>query len=351
MAKVVVLGAGFAGVNVCLNLIGSEHDVELLDVNGSHEFKPGLIDLFRERHTEDELRVNLNRLFKDTDVSFSREAVEDIEPENQKVKTNAGTHDYTYLVVALGSDAATYGIDTSGAEEFYSLNSAKKAVRQVKEAEKVTVVGAGYVGVEVAAEVEKMGKEVSLVDGVTRPMSTANENSSHKVLDYLNRKNINFKGGNAVKRMEEGKVVLENGKSIEHDACIWTAGVQASKTVQESLDVGRNGIPVDDFLRWKKYPEVFAVGDCAEIDAIDTAHNAISQARTVSRNMDRPKSEMDEYKASGFPLLVSLGDTGLMLHKERCLGNRSFRYLKDYIMKGYKANLKRKKLQGRLHAR
>ncbi|WP_414836446.1 NAD(P)/FAD-dependent oxidoreductase [Candidatus Nanohalococcus occultus] len=348
MAKVLVLGAGFAGVNVCMNLIGSEHDVELLDINGSHEFKPGLVDLYRGRHNEDELRVNLNKLFEDTGIKFSREAVEDIDPAEQKVRTNAGTHDYTYLVVALGSDPATYGMDVSSADGFYSLTSAKKSVKKVEEAEKVTVVGAGYVGVEVAGEISEMGKEVSVVDSATRPMSTGNEESSHKIIDYMNNEGINFKGGSAVKRVEESKVVLENGKSIEHDACIWAAGVQASEMVQESLEVERRGVPVDKYLRWRKYPQVFALGDCADLDVIDTAHNAIDQAETVAKNIDSAREEMIEYEGSEFPLLVSLGDSGLMMYKETALRSSVFRKLKDVVMKVYLLNLRKKKLAGRI---
>lgn len=348
MAKVVVLGAGFAGVNVCLNLLGSEHDVELLDVNGSHEFTPGLIDLYRERHSEEELRINLNQLFKDTDIEFFRESVEDIDPVEQEVYTNAGIHDYTYLVVALGSDAATYGIDVSAADKFYSLTSAKKSVNSVKDAEKVTVVGAGYVGVEVAGEVNEMGKEVTVIDGATRPMHTGNESSSLKVLDYMNKEDVTFKGGSPVKRVEEDRVVLDNGKSVEHDACVWAAGVQVSKTVQESLGVGREGVPVDDYLRWKKYPEIFVVGDCADLDILDTAHNALSQAKNVARNVGEPKPKMKEYDQPERPLLVSLGDTGMLLYGETALRSRIFRKLKDYVMKGYKLSLKQKKLKTRI---
>lgn len=348
MAKVVVLGAGFAGVNVCLNLIGSEHDVELLDVNGSHEFTPGIIDLFRERHDEDDLRVNLNRLFKDTDIEFFRESVEDIDPQDQRVETNAGSHDYTYLVVALGAEAATYGVDVSAADKFYSLTSAKRSVKNVEEAEEVTVIGSGYVGVEVAAEIREMGKDVTVIDGSTRPLPAGNEDSSLKILNYMNRHDITFKGGSPAKRIEENKTVLENGKSIEHDACIWSAGIKTSETVQDALDVGRDGVPVDDYLRWEKYPEVFALGDCADVDVIDTAHNAIDQAKFVAANIGRSKSKMKKYDSSETPLLISLGDTGMMLYGDRALKNRLFRRMKDYVMKGYKMNLKRKKLRARL---
>lgn len=348
MAKVVVLGAGFAGVNVCLNLIGSEHEVELLDVNGSHEFTPGIIDLFRERHDEENLRVNLNRLFKDTGIEFSRESVEDIDPQEQRVETNAGSHDYNYLVVALGAEAATYGIDVSAADKFYNITSAKRAVKNAEDAENVTVVGSGYVGVEVAAEINEMEKDVTVIDGATRPLPAGNEDSSLKILNYMNKKDITFKGGSPVKRVEGTKVVLENGKTIKHDACIWAAGIKASETVQSALDVDSNGVPVDDYLRWRKYPEIFVLGDCADLEVTDTAHNAIDQAKYVASNIGRSKSEMKEYDPSETPLLISLGDTGMMLYGDRALKNRLFRRMKDYVMKGYMLNLKRRKLQSRL---
>lgn len=350
MAKVVVLGAGFAGVSVCMELIGSDHEVELLDVNGSHEYKPGLIDLFRERFDEEDLRFNLNSMFQDTDIEFHREKVKDVDPKKQIVETNAGSHDYSYLVVALGSDPADYGLDLSSATGFYSMVSAKNAVENVEDAEQVTVVGAGYVGVEVASEINEMGKDVSMVDAATRPMARASEDTSHKVLGYLNESDISFRGGSPAKRVEDGKTVLENGKSIEHDEVIWAAGIQASEVVQDSLGVGRRGVEVDEYFRWKKYPEVFALGDCADLEQEDTAHNAMKQAEKVASNIDSRKDEMKSVTDRKYPMVVSLGDTGMMLYGETALRNRLFRKLKDYVYTYYRLRLKKQKLKGRVRS-
>ncbi|MFB6216015.1 MAG: NAD(P)/FAD-dependent oxidoreductase [Candidatus Aenigmatarchaeota archaeon] len=347
MAKVLVLGAGFGGVNVALEVARSRHDVEIIDIDGYHEYTPGLIDLYRERMTEEDLRFNLNRLFRGTGVEFSREAVEDIDPERKSVETSAGTHDYDYLVVSLGSEPRSFGMDLEHADAPYTLKEARESRRNMEGADKVNVVGSGYVGVEVAGELAEMGKNVTVIESSTRPMSSSNEAASHKVLSYLNDTGIDFRGGSRVKRIESGKAVLENGKNIEHDECVWAAGIQASKTVQESLGATPEGLEVDGTLRWTKYPDVFAVGDCAGTEAIDTAHNAMRQAEVVSENIGKMKSDMKTYQASKYPLIVSLGDTGLVTYGETALKNSALRSCKDLVFHWYRSTLKKKKLKAK----
>ena len=346
MAKVVVLGAGFAGVNFCLKMIGSEHDVELLDVRSSHDYVPGIIDVFNDRVEEDELRINLNELFKDTDIHFSREKVESINPSRNTIKTNAGNHEYTYLVVGLGSEPRTFGVDISEAYTPYSLESVKKIDRELEDAEKVTVVGSGYVGVEVAAEISEHA-DVTIIDGATRPMPKSSEKASHHVIDYLNDTNISFVGGKKVTKVEEDIVVTEDGSRFESDLTLWSGGIQAADIVQDSFDCGPEGIDVDPTLRSNAFPDVFVIGDCADA-GLATAHNAIKQAKIAAHNIGKNKSEMKTYKDSTYPLLVSLGDTGLLVYGKRAFKNRSFRVSKDMVFKGYKASLKAHKVKARV---
>jgi len=348
MADVLVLGAGFGGLNVCLRLANTGHDVKLIDREGHHEYTPGLIDLYRERHTPDDLRVNLNRLLEPLDVEFQREVVKAIHPDAQKVSTNAGSHSYDYIVIGLGSDCMNYGMDVSSAYEPYTLTETKDVAEAIEDAEKITVVGAGYVGVEVAGELAEKDRQVTVVDGATRPMARANEKASKITLNYFNEKGIDFRGGNNAKRVEETKIVLENGKSIGHDECLWAAGIQASELVQDYLGAGRSGLEVDDHLRWTKYPEVFGIGDCADTGGKKTAHNAMRQAKVVAKNVGRQKKDMVSYSPEEYPLMVSMGETAMMNYGDIAIRNPLFRRAKDMVMKGYIKSLKARQFRGRI---
>jgi len=346
MAKVLVLGAGFAGVNFCLEMVGTEHDVRLLDMQSFHEYTPGIIELFNDRHSEEDLRIDINQLFEDTNIEFSRERVEKIRSDSNFVETNAGSHEYEYLVVALGSEPRTYGTDISEAYTPYSIEEVKKIKDELEDAEKAVIVGSGYVGVEVAGEIRNE-VDLTIIDGETRPMPRSSKKASHIALDYMNSNDISFVGGKRVKEVKENKVVTSDGSSFESDLTIWTGGIKAPQTVQDSMECGPKGVDVDSTLRSSRFPEVFVIGDCVE-GSLATAHNAIKQAKIAAYNLDRKKSKMKEYHDSDYPLIVSMGKTGMMVYGRRAHSNRLLRRSKDIVFRGYKASLKARKSKSKL---
>ncbi|PSH00146.1 MAG: hypothetical protein BRC28_01095, partial [Nanohaloarchaea archaeon SW_4_43_9] len=188
--KVVVAGAGFGGVHSALELARRGYDVELIDQNGYHLFTPALIDIAGGSTEAEDISMNLNDFFSGTSVEFSREKIVGIDPDEEVVETTSGGHSYDNLVVSLGYDVASFGIDISDALEVYTLEGAKKVDREAEEAESAIVVGSGYVGVEVACELSERGVEVTLVDQVTRPMPRSSSEVSEKVLNSLNSKDI-----------------------------------------------------------------------------------------------------------------------------------------------------------------
>jgi len=119
--KVVVAGAGFGGINAALELARKGFEVEIIDKESFSEYKPGLIDLFRDRIEEDKLKLNLGDFFENTSIDFSREKILGFNLDQNKVETDSGSHEYDYLVLALGSEPATYGMDISDAELCYDI--------------------------------------------------------------------------------------------------------------------------------------------------------------------------------------------------------------------------------------
>lgn len=347
--KVVVAGAGFGGINAALELARKGFDVKILDKESFSEYTPGLIDLFRSRITEEKLKVDLHDFLEATSVDFSREKILGFNLEENKVETDSGSHSYDYLVLALGSEAATYGMDVSDAESCYDIRGAKKLDRDLEDAEDAIVVGSGYVGVEIATELERKDIEVTIVDESTRPVSNSNFKTSEVVLDYLNNNDINFRGGSRATQINENSVKLKNGEEIEADTVIWSGGVQASKIVQKYFDTGPSGLPVNSGLSSEEHPNVFAVGDNADSGFMDVAQNAEKQAEVVVRNVAKSDSEtLEEYSEGRLPLLISLGDTAIFSRGDLALKNRVFRYMKDLVRIRYYYNLKKRKLKLRL---
>ncbi|PSG99373.1 MAG: hypothetical protein BRC29_04585 [Nanohaloarchaea archaeon SW_7_43_1] len=344
--KVVVAGAGFGGVHSALELAQRGYDVELIDKDGYHLFTPALIYIARGSMEAEDISMNLNDFFSDTSVEFSREKIVGIDPDEEVVETTSGAHSYDNLVVSLGYDIASFGIDISDALEVYTLEGAKKVDREAEEAESALIVGSGYVGVEVACELRERGIEVTLVDRSTGPMPRSSKEVSEKVLESLNSRDISFRGGQAVEEVNEDGIVLENGERIEAEMVVWLAGMQSSELVQRDFNCGRSGIEVNSGLNSHEYSNVFALGSCADAGCEVTAYNAIGQAETIAENIGRADNKsLKEFEEGARMLLMKMGDTAILEYGDKSYKNSLLRHMKKAIRWKYWSKLKWKRLR------
>jgi len=347
--KVVVAGAGFAGVTAALRLSRKGFDVTVIDLRAQHEFTPGIIDVFRDRVSEDRLSIDLEYFFSGTDIDFQKEVIEGIDPENDIVYTGSGEHRYDDLVLSLGGEPRTFGMDISDAYTIYSLEDARKIDEELDDLDEVLIVGSGYVGVEMAGELAEKGLDVTVVDRATRPMPGSPEEASHIALNYMNSTDISFRGGNEVVEIERKGVETAEGEFIGADLVIWAGGIQSSKVVQNSFGVDARGLPVNSGLSSEEYRNVFAVGDCSNSENLKTAHNAIKEGYRVAENVSRGEDEeLESYDVERNLLVVSMGRTGILLYGDLVLKNRLLRRLKDLVRLKYVIDIKMERLETRV---
>src|SRR3712207_3248326 len=127
---VVILGAGFAGLELATRLSETVPDavrVTLLDRHDSFHFGFSKLEVMLGRQSAEEVRLPYAEVVKDS-VEFRHETVTAIDPVARRVTTDAGTYDADYLVVAMGADydmAATPGLQAGG-HEFYTLAGAER---------------------------------------------------------------------------------------------------------------------------------------------------------------------------------------------------------------------------------
>src|SRR5947209_11151895 len=128
--RVLILGAGFGGLELatCLSETASDDvDVTLLDRKDSFFFGFSKLEVMLGRQSADEVLLPYGDIVKDG-VEFRQETVVGIDPAARRVKTDVGTHDADFLVVAMGADydmAATPGLEEGG-YEYYSLAGAER---------------------------------------------------------------------------------------------------------------------------------------------------------------------------------------------------------------------------------
>lgn len=348
--RFVVLGGGFAGVEAAFELASQGVKPVLIDAKDHFEYTPCLPDLFRGRFSHGQMTAEYEKLFKGTGVEFRNATVLGVDTERKTVETSKGAYSYEGLIVALGAEMNDLGMDVSDADNCYSLDAAKEIKKKSEEVESVTIVGAGYVGVEVAGELCEKGLDVTVVDTETRPMPHSNNEVSEMVLEYFNNTDISFKAGRRVDHVEGKDLVLANEETVESDMLVWASGIRPNKVVRDSFGAGHEGLEVNKGCS-TKFDNVFAIGDCSNSVNTKTAHEAMKEGQIAAENVLKGDNEVLSTYESNAPHLLSLGNSGLIIAGDKAFKNQFFRYLKDFVRHWYFLHLKRKSIFSRLFNR
>jgi NADH oxidase (H2O2-forming) len=188
----------------------------------------------------------------------------------------------------------------------------------------IVVIGGGFIGVELSDELNKLDKNVTLVEKLPHVLSLAFDNEiAVRAEDLLKDRGVTVKTGFGVKEiLGNGKVsgvLLENDEKLEADAVILSIGYQPNSELAKDagLKITKDGfIQVDEYMRTED-PDVFAAGDCAEKRDFITrrpsnvmlASTACAEARTAGMNLYK-LSAVKTFSGTISIFATALGDTG-----------------------------------------
>ncbi|MBR1197237.1 NAD(P)/FAD-dependent oxidoreductase [Bradyrhizobium sp. AUGA SZCCT0240] len=314
MPRIVVLGAGFAGLWAALGAarkrdeIGAPAaDVEILvvDRNPYHNV--------RVRNYEvdiDEAAIPLAELLDPVGVEHRVAEVRAVDPARQQVSvtTNSGseTIDYDRLVLTLGSQLArpaipglaACGFDVDSYAAAVRLEAHLAALGGQASAEgraTVVIVGAGFTGIEVATEMpgklEKAGltgeRRIILVDPNPVIGVTLGEQARPIVSEALAALGVETRLNARVRAIDANTVTLSSGEVIPTRTVVWCGGMRASPVAQ-TIDVERDRLGrlhVDQFMRLTGAANIFAAGDVASC-VVDGEHATVMSCQ-FARPMGR----------------------------------------------------------------
>ncbi len=150
----------------------------------------------------------------------------------------------------------------------------------------VTVIGGGFIGVEVAENLRHLNIPVTLVEAAPQVLAPIDVEMVRTVETVMRRHGIDLRVNSQAAAIEEGAVVLANGDRIATDLVVLAIGVRPDTALakQANLELGpRGGIKVDEFLRTSQ-PAIYAVGDAVEkADAIDGSAALVPLANIANR--------------------------------------------------------------------
>jgi NADH dehydrogenase len=324
--RVVIVGAGFAGLAAARALRHANADVWLIDRRNHHVFQPLLYQVATAVLSPAEIAAPIRQLeAKQRNVSVALAEVTGIDVAGRTIEASApgvGVRRiaFDYLVIAAGMRPSYFGHDEFArfAPGLKSLNDAETirakilsafelAATTADEGERArqmtfVLVGAGPSGVELAASLAHMMKvtlrsnfrridpadsSIVLLDAGKRVLPTFSERLSRKVTRRLTKLGVKVLTGVKVDTVD-GRGVIANGTRIPSATVLWTAGVAAS-LIPAMLGAKTDRVGralVDPFLKVADAPGVFVVGDAASVMQDErpvpgVAQAAIQQGRYV----------------------------------------------------------------------
>lgn len=342
LRKIIVLGAGYAGVEAALTLHKKKKkndDIEiiLIDRNPYHTFLTELHEVAGNRIDEDGVTVPLYDIFRYTNVRIIQDEIKAFDFEHKKISSDRCEYCYDYLILAAGSSPNYYGIP--GMEEnSFPLWSFEDAIRVrnhisdcfMKASQEldpnlrkklltVVVGGGGFTGVETIGEIaiwvkllcheyeiNRSDVRLCLVEALPDILHTMKDKNRKKATRYLqNRLKVEVMTDTAITSLSEDKLQFKNGDSIITSTVIWTAGVKACN-VTDAIDLPKGQscrIEVDEYTAVKGFEDVYAVGDMALFNhegnalpamvetALQTGDTAAKNILSSIRGEDRKKLE------------------------------------------------------------
>lgn len=317
-SRVVIVGAGFAGLNAARALKGADVDVTIIDRRNFHLFQPLLYQVAMAALNPSDIAFPIRSVFRRQAnvVRVLLGEVTEVHLDRHQLTVGGEAVEYDYLVVATGATHSYFGHDDwerlapglKTVEDALTmrarvLKAFERAEADPSDSERLltfVVVGAGPTGVELAGALEEiavhaLGDEfdvvdpatarVILIEGTDRVLPPYPESLSASARRQLESLGVEVKTNALVSEIDEQGVTLSDGERIEAGTILWAAGVQASPLGELLGEIDRAGrVLVEPDLSLVDHTEVFVVGDLAAVEGVPgVAPAAIQMGRHVGR--------------------------------------------------------------------
>ncbi len=326
--RVVVVGCGFAGLEIAKRLRKSNFQVVLIDKNNYHQFQPLFYQVATAGLEPRDISFPIRKIFHKQKNTFIRIAeVNKINPENKTIETSIGSISYNHLVLAQGATTSYFGLANvekysqpmkNVIEALEILNSilhnledslVNNDLNKVDELSNIVIVGGGATGVELAGALGEMKRyvlpkdypeldcrriRIILLEASSRVLGGLSEISSIKAEKFLKQLGVEVIKDTQVLDYDGTAISLKDKEPIKTRTLIWAAGIKGNIINGLSNDINTRSlrITVDEFHRVKGYADIYALGDiaCMITDSTPYGHPQVAQvaiqsARNLARNL------------------------------------------------------------------
>lgn len=314
-ADILIVGAGHAGAQAAIGLRQGGYRGSIAIISEEADLPYERPPLSKEYLAGEKL---FNRILLKPEGFWNERGIElltsrrvvAVDPAKSEVEDQNGERiGYGKLVWAAGGHARRLscgGAELTGVHSIRTRADVDRLAYELRMSTSVTIIGAGYIGLEAAAVLTKLGKKVVVLEAQDRALArVAGEPISDFYAQEHISRGVDLRFGVAVdcllgEAARVKAVSLTNGQSLHSDIVIVGIGiVPAVEALVAAGSIGNNGVDVDEFCR-TNLPDIYAIGDCAaHLNSyaggrrirLESVQNANDQAMTViSDILGKPKS-------------------------------------------------------------
>jgi NADH dehydrogenase len=323
--RVVILGAGFGGLNAARALAGKA-DVTLVDRHNFQTFLPLLYQVSTAALAADHVVHPVRGALRKSGVKFRMGSPISVDHKNKSVKLDSSeVLEFDHLIVALGSATADFGVP-GVTEHGLGMKSVHEALMIRAEVMRrfedlcrfedntrlsIAVVGGGPTGVEMAGALAELKRgplkndmahaadhmDIYLIEAGPRILPMFSEKLSARAESDLHKLGVFVKTNTAVREIKPRQIIVKDGEPIPAEITIWAAGVKGEPSAGIlNLPVAGSRIDTDENLEVNHYPNIWAIGDINGTKGADgrflpmVAPVALQQGKWVAKQILRKSS-------------------------------------------------------------
>ena len=302
--KIVVIGSGTAGSNFALFARKLDRKAEIIVIGKEKtmQYSPCALPFVLSGKIPklEDIIVFPNEFYEKQKIQMMLETeAKTIDRKRKVIITDKDEVPYDKLVLATGSKAfipPIKGVEKKGVFTLKEMRDVREIQEYIKERKpkKAVVIGAGLIGLEGAVAFRELGMEVLVVELLEHLLPTMlDKDIASIVQSHLEEKGIQFRFGVGVSEIIGDPVtaVKIGEEEIESDIVLVATGVRANVDLarEAGLEIKR-GIVVDECLRTSD-PNIYAIGDCAEVYDAVTGERILSQLGTTAVRMAKVAAE------------------------------------------------------------
>lgn len=340
--RIIIIGAGFAGLKLACKLAGSAYQVVVIDKRNFHQFQPLFYQVASSGIEPSSISFPVRKVFhKNPNLHFRNTELQEIIPSENKIITTVGELSYDKLIIATGVNTNYFG-NKSIEENSISMKSTAEAIHvrnrilesfetailtEDKQKQSnllsMVIVGGGPTGVELSGAIAELKNyvlpkdypeldfsrmKIRLYEAGPRLLAGMDEKSSNKAKLFLEKLGVEVHLNTMIKNYDGENIELADGSIIKSNNFIWTAGVSGSiiKGISSASYARGNRLVVDQLNKIKGTDNIYAIGDIAYMETKlfpnghpQVAQVALQQAKHLANNILSESDKHFEYNDKG----------------------------------------------------